>query len=92
MSGEYGFWSSHTLSQWEDSINFKDINRSVENCDVSSEYGTMNIHTDLQQNCLESLMNDNYSNDTNMNDTSKNGDVIIEIGLLNSHTLPQDNE
>ena len=37
-------------------------------------------------------MNDNDSNDTEMNDTLHNGDVSGVIGLLNRHTLPQNNE
>ena len=35
----------------------------------------MNSHTDLQQNGLESLMNDNYIFETYMNDILQNGDV-----------------
>ena len=52
----------------------------------------MNSHTYLQQNDLESLMNDNYSIDTDMNDTVYNGDVSSGIGLLNIHTFPQANK
>ena len=63
----------------------------VENIDVSSEYGSMNNHTDVQQNGLEPLMNDNAMNDIDINATLHNGDVSSEIGLLDSHTLPQDN-
>ena len=37
-------------------------------------------------------MNDNYRIDTDMNETLKNGYVSSGIGLLNSHTLYQDNE
>ena len=37
-------------------------------------------------------MNDNDRNDTYINDNSHNKDVSSGIGLLNSHTLPQDNE
>ena len=37
-------------------------------------------------------MNNNDSNDTYMNETLQNGYVSSGIGLLNSHTLPQDNE
>ena len=50
----------------------------------------MNSHTDLQRNCLGSLMNDDYRIDTDINKTLHNGDLISGIGLLNSHTLPQD--
>ena len=64
----------------------------VEKGDVSSVYGSINIHNYLQQNGLESLMNDNTRNETDMNATLQNGDVSSGIGLLNSHTLPQDNE
>ena len=56
--------------------------------DVSSGYGSMNSHTYLQQNSLESLMNDNTRNDTGMNATLQNGYLSSGIGLLNSHTLP----
>ena len=37
-------------------------------------------------------MNDNDRIDTDMNETLHNGYVSSGIGLLNSHTLPQDNE
>ena len=36
-------------------------------------------------------MNYNDRNDTDMNDNLQNGDVSSGIGLLNSHTHPQDN-
>ena len=52
----------------------------------------MNSNTDLKQNCLKQLMNYNDSNDTYMNANVQRGDVSSGIGLLNSHTLPQDNE
>ena len=52
----------------------------------------MNSHTGLQQNVLELLMKDNDRIDKDMNETLQNGDVGSIIGLLNSHTLPQDNE
>ena len=52
----------------------------------------MSSHTDLQQNGLESLMNDNDRINTDMNDTLPNGDVSNCIVLLKIHTLPQDNE
>ena len=58
---------------------------------VISGYGSMNSHTDSQQNCLKSLMNYKYRNDTDMNANLQNGDVSSGIGLLNSHTLPQYN-
>ena len=37
-------------------------------------------------------MNDNDRNDTYIIYTLQNGDLISGIGLLNSNTLPQDNE
>ena len=37
-------------------------------------------------------MNDDDMIDTDMNDTLHNGYVSSAIGLINSHTLPQDNE
>ena len=43
----------------------------------------MNIHTDLQQNILESLIHDNYRIDKDINETIYNGDSISGIGLLN---------
>ena len=52
----------------------------------------MNSRTDLQQNGFESLINDNYGIDTDMNEALQNGDVSSVIGLLNIHTLSQDNE
>ena len=81
----------HALSQREDSVNFKDIVGGVEKSDVSSGYGSMNSHTDLQQNGLKSLNNYNDRNDTVMNETLQNEDVSSGIGLINNHTLPQDN-
>ena len=36
-------------------------------------------------------MNYNDRNDSDMNDILENGDASTGIGLLNSHTLPQDN-
>ena len=64
----------------------------VGNCDVSSGYDYMNIHTDLQQIFLESFMNYNYRNDIDINDTLQNGHMSSEIGSLNRHTLPEDNK
>ena len=37
-------------------------------------------------------MNYNTRNDTDMSSTLQNGYLSSGIGLLNSHTLPQDNE
>ena len=64
----------------------------VENSDVNSGYGSMNSHTDLKKNGLESLMNYNDSKDTYMNDNLQNGDVSSGISYLNSHTLHQYNK
>ena len=52
----------------------------------------MNIHIDLQYNGFESLMNDNYRIDADINETLHHGDVSSGIGLLNSHNIPQDIE
>ena len=52
----------------------------------------MNIHNYLQNNGLEQLKNDNNRIDTDMDETLKNVDVSSVIGLINSHTPPQDNE
>ena len=51
VSSGYGVFS-HNLSQYEDSSTFKDMDGDVEKVDVSSGYGSMNIHSDLQQNGL----------------------------------------
>ena len=37
-------------------------------------------------------MNNNDRNCKYMNDTLQNGDVISGVGILNKHTIPQDNE
>ena len=52
----------------------------------------MNSHGDLQQNGLESLINDNDRIDTDMNGNLHNGYASSLFGLLNSHTSHQDNE
>ena len=88
VSSGYGLLNSHTLYQCEDSIFFKEMYGVVKKVDVSSGYGSMNSHTDLQQNCLESLMNDNDRIDTNMNETLQNGDVISGNVLINIHNHP----
>ena len=64
----------------------------VDKDDISSGYGSTNIHTDLQKHYLESFMKDNDCIGTDMNETFHNGYMSSGIGLLNSHTLPQDNE
>ena len=92
MSSGYGLFKIHALFQCEDSSTFKDVFGGVEKSDVSRGYISMNRYTDLQKNVLESFFNDNYSNDTYINDTLQNIDVSSGIGLLNGHTIPQDNE
>ena len=52
----------------------------------------MNSHTDLQQNNLDSTMNDNDRIGTDMNDTLHNWDVSSVIGLQKTHNLPQANK
>ena len=52
----------------------------------------MNSHNDLKSDNSESLIKENDRIDTNMNETLHNGDVRSRIGLLNIHTLLQDNE
>ena len=47
MSSVYVLKNIHTLSQCEYSSNFKDVYGGVENGDVSSGYGFINIYTDL---------------------------------------------
>ena len=42
------------------------MDEDVENSDVCSEYGSMNINTDLQHNGMESLINDNDKIDTDI--------------------------
>ena len=91
VSSGYGFINSHNPSQSDYSSTFKDMYGCVEKVYVSSGYGYINSHTGLQQNGLESLINDNNSNDTDMNDNLQNVDVSSGIGLLNSHTFLQDN-
>ena len=92
MSSGYVFFNSHTLSQHEYSSTFKNIDGDVDKGDVSSGCGSMNTHTYLQLNDLESLMKDNYRIDSYTNDTLQNGDTSSGIGLLNSHTLHQADE
>ena len=53
MSSGNAFLNSHTLSQSVDSGTFQVIDVRVEKADVSSGYGSMNSHTDLQHNILE---------------------------------------
>ena len=65
------------------------MDRDMKNGDVSSGYGFMNIHTDLQQNGLKSLIK---YNDIDINYTLYNVDVSIAITLLSRHNILQDNE
>ena len=50
VSSGNGFINSHTLSQCDDSSIFKDMDDDVDKGDVSSVYGSMNSHSDFQQN------------------------------------------
>ena len=86
------FLKSHNLYQRYDTSAFKNIYVDVEKDYVSSGYGSINSHTDLQQHYLESLMNDNDSIDTDMNDSLQNLDMSSWIGLLTIHTIPQANK
>ena len=45
VSSINGFINSHTISQYDDSSKFKKMDGDVEKVDVSSGYGSMNIHT-----------------------------------------------
>ena len=45
VSSRNGFINSHTISQYDDSSKFKKMDGDVEKVDVSSGYGSMNIHT-----------------------------------------------
>ena len=69
VSCGYVFVNSHTLSQHEYSSTFKNIDGGFDKGDVSSVCGSMNTHTYLQQNDLESLMKYNYMIDTDINET-----------------------
>ena len=84
------FKHPYYLPMWQFKY-IKNIYWDVDKGYVSSGYIYMNIHADLQQNGLESLMNDNNRIYTDTNETIYNGDVSCGIGLLNSHALPQDN-
>ena len=48
-----GFFNGHTLSQFDNSRTFKDMNGDVENGDGSSGYGSMNSHNFYQLNGLK---------------------------------------
>ena len=60
-----------------------------ENCDVSSGYGSTNIHIVYLNNVSKLLINSNDRDDMDMNANLKNEDVISGIGLINIHTTPQ---
>ena len=68
------------------------MDRDVENGYVISGYGSMNSHTDFQQNGSKSLIYYIDNEDTDMNATLKNIDTSSGIGLLSINTLPQYNE
>ena len=53
MSSGYVFKNIHNISQRNDSITFKNIDGNFDKGDVSSGYGSMNKHTDLQRNGVE---------------------------------------
>ena len=91
MSSGYVFLNIHALSQCEDTSTCKEVYGDIEKGNISSGYDSLNIHTNLKHNFLESLINDNDSNDTDINETFYNLDVSIGIGLLNIHTISQDN-
>ena len=63
VSSGNGFIYSHTLSKFDDSIKFKEIDGDVEKGDLSSGYGSMNRHTFYQPNGLKPLMNYNGTDD-----------------------------
>ena len=86
------FFNSHTLSQRDNLITFKKIDGDVYKGGVTSVYGFIKIHTDLQQIVLESLMNNYDRIDIYMNNTLQNGYVSSMSGLLNSHNIPPDNQ
>ena len=57
--------------QYEKVLRFQQIQGrwQLKNGDISNRYGSMNSHTDLQHNGLESLMNDIARIDTDMKET-----------------------
>ena len=64
----------------------------VEDGDVSGGHGYIRICTLNQHNGLKPLISLNNSDNIEMNEDLKNGDVIPRIGLINSHTLSQFNK
>ena len=54
---EKDYINSHNISQCDYSSTFKEMDGDAEKGVVSSGYGSMNIHTVYQLNCLKSLMN-----------------------------------
>ena len=89
MGSGYDFKKSYTLSQREYLSTFKNIGGYIDKVDVISGYCSINMHTDLQQNYLESLMRDNDRIDTYMNETLQNVYVSSGVDLLNRHTIPK---
>ena len=79
----------HTIYQWDDWINFKDMDGDVEKGYVSIGYGYMNIHNVYQQNGLKKLINYNDKGAMKINANFQNGDVSSVIGLMNSNPLPK---
>ena len=82
-----GFINIHTISQCNGSSYFNKMDGGVENVDVSGGHGSVNSHNFYQHNGLISLINYNNSDDMDMNDDLKNGNVGCGIGLINIHTL-----
>ena len=63
-----------------------------EKFDVSSVYGSMNIHAVYQQNSLKHFMKYNDRDDIKINSILYNGDVSSQVCLINRHTLYQFNQ
>ena len=59
--------------------------------DFSGGHISLNSHTIYQHNGFMSLINSNNSDDIDINNDLKNGDVSYIIILINSHTLSQCN-
>ena len=89
VSSGINFINSHTISQYNDSRTFKDMDGDIENDDVSTGYGYMNSHNVYQNNGFKSLMNYNDRGDNEMHTNVQNGDVSSGYGYMNSHNLSQ---
>ena len=76
-----------TIFQCNDPSTFKDIYEYVENGDESGGHGSINIHGLYQKNGLKPFINLNNSDDIEINDNLKNGDMSRGIVLLNSQYL-----